>query len=153
MDYLWILWVALILAFVVIEMFSLELVFLMVAVGSVGGLVLALLGAPLWAQIVLTVVVSLLLILALRPALLRRLRRGGDPTLSNVDALIGLEGVVVVPVSAVAGSVKLANGETWTARADPASGATPMPLGSTVTVVAISGATALVAPRERIVAP
>ena len=44
------------------------------------------------------------------------LRRGGDPTPANVDALIGLQGTVVSTFADGRGQVKLANGETWTSR-------------------------------------
>ena len=45
------------------------------------------------------------------------------------------------------GHVKLSNGDTWTSRS--AGSAEDLPLGDTVVVVAIEGATAVVAPLER----
>jgi membrane protein implicated in regulation of membrane protease activity len=148
-EYAWILWLALILLFVIVEMLSLELTFLMLGIGSLGGLVSGLLGAPLWLQIVLAAVLSVLLLFGLKPALRRALNRGGDPTPSNVDALLGMSGLVLTTVGEFGGHVKLANGETWTARLDASTGSTVLEVGSPVAVTAISGSTAVVVPTER----
>jgi membrane protein implicated in regulation of membrane protease activity len=122
-------------------------VFLMLAVGSVGGLVSGLFGVPWWWQLVIAAALSVLLLFTLRPPLLHALRRGGDPTPSNVDALLGSAGRVVLTTSGSTGQVKLSNGETWTARL--AAGSTePIVVGSPVIVIAIEGATAVVAPAE-----
>ncbi|WP_236720235.1 NfeD family protein [Rathayibacter sp. VKM Ac-2630] len=79
LQYAWILWLALILIFVIVEMITLEFTFLMLAVGSVGGLLAGLVGAPFWVQVPVAAVLAVLLLLTVRPPLLRLLRRGGDP--------------------------------------------------------------------------
>ncbi len=148
-SYAWIVWLALILLFLIIEISTVDFTFLMIAVGSVGGLVSALLGVPWFFQLIIAGVLAILLIFTVRPPLLRALRKGEDPTLSNLDALIGLSGTVTTAFTSGAGHVKLANGETWTARLADSSG--DLDLGETVVVVAIDGATAVVAPLERTV--
>jgi len=142
----WIVWIALILVFLVIEIFTVDFTFLMIAVGSIGGLVSSLFGVPWFLQLVIAGVLSILLIFAVRPPLLRTLRRGEDPTKSNISALIGLTGTIVSGFRGAADQVKLSNGETWTLRTTD--GSTPA-LGDTVVVSAIDGATAVVAPIER----
>ncbi|WP_295121357.1 NfeD family protein [uncultured Leifsonia sp.] len=146
-SFAWIAWLVLILIFIIIEMLTLDFVFLMIAIGSVGGLVAGLLGAPWWLQLVIAAALSVVLVFFIRPPLLHRLKRGGDPTKSNVDALIGMSGVVVSNVSRTAGLVKLAVGETWTARLSTTPGG-PLELvpGEHVIVLSIEGATAVVAP-------
>lgn len=148
-QYLWILWLALILVFVTIEMMSLEFTFLMLAIGSLGGLVTELLGGEWWLQIIVAFVLAVLLLFTLKPPLLRALRRGGDPARSNVDALLGMSGRVVLTVTAAGGQAKLANGETWTARLSPAAPAGELSPGEPVLVTAIEGATAVVVPAGR----
>lgn len=147
-DYAWVVWAALILIFIVVEVFTLDFTFLMLAVGSVGGLVSSLFAVPFWGQLIITAILAILLIFAVRPPLLRRLRSGEDPALSNIDALIGMGGTVQKDFADGAGHVKLTNGETWTGRA--ADGFT-LDAGDKVVVVAIEGATAVVAPAERII--
>ena len=151
-DYLWILWLVFILVAVIIELLSLEFTFLMIAIGSLGGLAANLLGLDWWLQIVVAAGLSVLLLLTIRPFLLRALRKGGDPALSNIDALIGMNGRVISTVTDTGGLVKLANGETWTARLlGPAgeAGSASVEPGQPVTVRIIEGSTAVVIPSER----
>lgn len=148
-SYAWIAWAALILVFVIIEIFTLDLTFLMIAIGSVGGLVASLFDVPWWWQILIVAVLSLLLLFAVRPPLLRALRRGGDPTLTGVDRLLGATGTVQADFAAGTGHVKLSNGETWTARLAPGIPAAELETGDLVVVTAIDGATAVVEPSGR----
>ena len=115
-TYAWIFWIVLILVFAIIEISTLEFTFLMLAGGSLGGLVSGLFGLPWWGQFIVALALSLLLLFAVRPPLLRALGRGGDPARSNVDALLGMAGVVTNDFSGNASHVKLSNGDTWTAR-------------------------------------
>jgi membrane protein implicated in regulation of membrane protease activity len=145
-QWAWIGWLVLILVFLVIEMLTLDFTFLMLSIGGLAGLVADVAGAPIWLQVIIAAAVAAILVLLLRPPLLRRLRRGEDPTPSNVDALIGLGGTVVSSVSAHSGQVKLSNGDVWTARAEsggPADAGELEP-GTRVRVSRIDGATAIV---------
>jgi len=139
-QWAWIGWLVLILVFLVIEMLTLDFTFLMLSIGGLAGLVTDLLGAPIWLQVIIAAAVAAILVLLLRPPLLRRLRRGEDPTPSNVDALIGLGGTVVSSVGQHGGQVKLANGDVWTARTETGD----LEPGARVRVSRIDGATAVV---------
>jgi membrane protein implicated in regulation of membrane protease activity len=145
-SYAWIVWLVLILVFVIVEMLTIYFVFLMLAIGSVAGLVSGLFGAPWWLQAIIAAVISVLLIFTIRPPLLRALNRGGDPAKSNVQALIGMGGQVVSTVTPTGGRVKLAVGETWTSRVEP--GSRTIEPGENVVVLYIEGATAVVVPVE-----
>ncbi|MBS0024925.1 NfeD family protein [Microbacterium paraoxydans] len=142
-QWAWIGWVVLIAVFLVIEMLSLDFTFLMLSFGSVVGLVTDFLGVPVWIQIIIAAAAAALFILFLRPPLLRRLHRGADPTRSNVEALVDLRGFALSEITQVSGQAKLANGDTWTARA---SSPVPIPQGAPIAVTAINGATAIVRP-------
>jgi membrane protein implicated in regulation of membrane protease activity len=148
-TYAWIFWIVLILVFAIIEISTLEFTFLMLAGGSLGGLVSGLFGLPWWGQFIVALALSLLLLFAVRPPLLRALGRGGDPARSNVDALLGMAGVVTNDFSGNASHVKLSNGDTWTARLSNQTGDRVLVEGEKVTVTAIEGATAVVVPVER----
>lgn len=145
-SYAWVVWLGLILLFAIIEMVSLQFIFVMVALGSLGGLVSGLLGLPWWGQALVGAVLAILLLFAVRPPLLRRLGRGGDPARSNVDALLGTAGIVVNDYTGNATHVKLDNGETWTAKLNDDR---ILVEGERIVVTAIDGATAVVAPVER----
>jgi len=148
-DYAWVVWVSLILIFLVIEIFTLDFTFLMLAIGSVAGLATSFTPLNFWVQIVITAIVSVLLIFAVRPPLLRRLHRDDDPALSNIDALLGQRATVATDFIGSDGYVKLANGETWTARLTDATSANRLQAGDHVVVISIDGATAVVEPAER----
>jgi len=147
-TYAWIFWLVLILIFVIIEVSTVDFTFLMLAVGSFGGLIVGLFGVPWGYQIVAAGILAILLLFFVRPPLQRLLRRGGDHARSNVDALMGIAGVVVVDFNGKASNVKLANGETCTAKL-AGSPATPLHEGDRVVVTSIQGSTAFVAPAER----
>lgn len=146
-TYLWILWLALAVLFVIIELITLEFTFLMLAAGTLlGGLGTNLLGGPWWLQVGLAAVFSALLLFTIRPLLLRALKRSSPVTLTNVDALVGMPARVVAPFLDGAGSVKLDNGETWTARLGPALTDADLTVGASAVVLAVRGATVEVAP-------
>jgi len=138
-QWAWIGWLVLVLAFLVIEMLTLDFTFLMLGIGGLAGLVSDFAGAPIWLQVIIAAAVAAVLLLVLRPPLLRRLHRGGDVTPSNVEALIGLGGIVV-SAGAHGGQVKLVNGDVWTARAETGA----LEPGMRVHVRRIEGATAVV---------
>ncbi|WP_411701284.1 NfeD family protein [Conyzicola sp.] len=148
-EYAWVVWVVLILIFLLIEVFTLDFTFLMLAIGSVAGLAVSFTPIDFWLQIVIAAVVAVLLIFAVRPPLIRRLHRGDDPTLSNVEALLGQPATVTVDFVGANGYVKLSNGEIWTARLTPTTSSYPLDMGDRVIVISIDGATAVVEPSER----
>lgn len=142
-EWAWIGWLVLIALFLVIEMLTLDLTFLMLAFGGAVGLLTDLIGFPIWAQVIVAGVAAAAFVLFLRPPLLHRLSRDEDPTPSNMDALIALGGVVLEDVTQATGLVKLSNGDTWTARSFDGA---PIPRGHHIAVAEITGATAIVHP-------
>ncbi|MGE2834507.1 NfeD family protein [Mycobacterium sp. SMC-4] len=99
-----------------------------------------LLNWPIWADGAVFALVSVLLLVAVRPALRRRLQSGtGLP--EPVKALEGRSALVLDRVGAHSGQVKL-DGEVWTAR--PLNENDVFEPGDQVTVVHIDGATAKV---------
>ncbi|MBH0009414.1 NfeD family protein [Salinibacterium sp. UTAS2018] len=144
-QYLWILWLALVVLFIVIEVLTLEFTFLMIAAGSlIGGLGSNLLGWPWYVQIALAAAIAGLLIFTIRPVLLMNLEKGADPAKSNVEALYELGGFVTASFTKGIGEVKLDNGETWTARIGDGAAPSTMPVGKRISVLAIEGAIAVV---------
>lgn len=136
----WAWWLGAALLLVVAEILSLDLFLVMLAGGTLVGLALSLLGFDLWVQVVGFAITSTLLLIALRPLLLRHLRDRVPLVETNASALVGKEGVVVAEVTERAGRVKLA-GEVWTARTEHAE---VVAVGAEVRVVRITGATAVV---------
>ena len=63
----WLWWLGASLVMGVIETLTADLTFLMFAGGALGGAVAAALGAPLWIQVLVFAVISVLLLVAIRP--------------------------------------------------------------------------------------
>jgi membrane protein implicated in regulation of membrane protease activity len=147
-TYAWIIWLALILITVIIEVATVTFMFLMLAIGSLAGLIVGLFGVPFWVQVIVAAAVAVLLLFAVRPPLLRALKRGGDHARTGIDALSGIAGTVTLDFNGDAGTVRLANGETWSAKLADSSHP-PLAAGDHVIVTEIKGATAMVAPAER----
>ncbi|MFT4135129.1 NfeD family protein [Microbacterium sp.] len=139
-PFLWIAWLSLAVLFLVVELLTLELTFLMLGAGSlIGGLGVNLLGGAWWFQVLAAAATSALLLFTIRPLLLRALHRSSALIPTNVDALYGIGARVVAPFVDGAGSVKLDNGETWTARLS--GDGVGVDVGSRVVVQAVHGAT------------
>jgi len=140
--YLWLVWLVIVLTAVVIELLTLDFTFLMIAAGAlIGGLGTYLLGADWWVQVAVAAVVTALLLFTIRPVLLRTVAKNDPLIPTNVDLLAGMSGVVVSDFVGQTGSVKLRNGEIWTARTEASSECVE---GDQVSVVRVDGATVVV---------
>jgi membrane protein implicated in regulation of membrane protease activity len=122
-----------------IEALTLDLIFASLALGAVLGAIVALLGGNVLTQVIVAVVVSLLSLFLLRPFAMRFLKAEGGHT--NIDALIGMNALVMERVDARTGRVKV-GGEIWSARTRRPG--TEYQAGTGVVVTAIEGATAVV---------
>jgi membrane protein implicated in regulation of membrane protease activity len=141
-DNAWSVWLGIAIVLGVAEMFSLDLILLMLAVGAIVGMVLALASAPVAVQILAAGGAALAMLAFVRPTWARRLHAG--PELRHGPAaLIGTTGFAIEEVSARGGLVKV-SGETWTAR--PYDEHTVIPSGAKIEIFEIKGAIAYVAP-------
>ncbi|WP_026554741.1 NfeD family protein [Arthrobacter sp. 35W] len=145
----WILWLSLFLLLAVIEMLTLDLYFILMSAGALAAAIAFLLGAPFWLQIVVFSVVAIAMTIFVRPVAIAHLRKGPREQRTNIDRLIGHSAVVVSPVSADGGLVKI-GGDTWTARIRTGE---LLPVGQDVEVAAIEGATAIVVLRGTSASP
>ena len=99
-----------------------------------------LMGWPVWADGSVFLIVSVLLLVLVRPALRRRLTPA-QGVLMGIEALEGKSALVLDRVAHDAGQVKL-DGQVWTAR--PFNDGDVYEPGESVTVMHIDGATAVV---------
>jgi membrane protein implicated in regulation of membrane protease activity len=143
-DNAWLAWVIVALVLAGVEIMTLDLVFVMLAAGAVAGAGAAGLGAALWVQLLVAGLSALAMLVVVRPVALRHLQTPHE-TRTGIAALVGRQAVVLERVDALTGRVKLA-GEVWSARSyDPHAAIEP---GTTVDVVQIEGATAIVLSTE-----
>ncbi|MGW3245560.1 NfeD family protein [Streptomyces sp. NPDC001070] len=140
----WLVWLIAAAVLAVAEIFTLT-----AALGLLSGAALvtagfAAAGLPLPWQFLVFTIVAASTVLFVRPVVLRHLNQPQAQRF-GVDALVGRSAYVVSEVTGMGGRVRI-GGEEWTARAYDET--LVIPPGTTVDVIEISGATALVYPRE-----
>ena len=144
MNWAAIVWLVLILVFLLIEASTVMLVSIWFAFGSLAALLLSLIGASVGLQVAVFLVVSAILLTALRPLV----RKYVNPKLTktNVDAVVGTTGLVTVAIDNVSavGQVKL-GAMYWTARSTAGDA---IPEGTLVRVDRIEGVKVFVTPME-----
>ena len=140
-------WLGLAVLLGVAEMFSLDLVLIMLAVGALAGMVLAVAGAPIALQALVAAGASVAMLAVVRPSIAKRFHGGPELNLGH-GKLVGQRGVVTEEITGLqTGRIMLA-GEVWSAAPyDENLTITP---GETVEVLQIKGATAYVHPVPRI---
>jgi membrane protein implicated in regulation of membrane protease activity len=125
------------------EMFSLDLILGMLALGALVGMVTALVGAGIAVSAIVAALASVACLAVVRPQLVKNLHTGPELSLGH-GKLVGQQGVVTERITGLeAGRIKLA-GEFWTAK--PYDDTLAIEPGSTVEVLEIRGATAYVHP-------
>jgi membrane protein implicated in regulation of membrane protease activity len=136
----WSIWLIVAAALAVAEMFSLDLVLVMLAVGALAAAGTAVFTDTLALQAGVFAIVSVLGLVAIRP-LAQRHMTSGPGIKTGVEALEGSPAIVLATVDQHQGRVKI-GGEEWTARVyDSTQVLEP---GDAVKVIEIKGATALV---------
>jgi membrane protein implicated in regulation of membrane protease activity len=140
----WIVWLVLAAVLGVAEIMTTTLAFGLIAVGAVVAGVVGVAGAGLPFQLIAFGVASAAGLGVVRPIAVRHIKQ--PPLLrTGTSALVGRSAKVVEEITDDGGKVRI-GGELWSAR--PYDESQVIPVGSTVDVFAIEGATALVHPRE-----
>jgi membrane protein implicated in regulation of membrane protease activity len=142
----WIGWLIAAAALGVAEYFTLTLAFGLLAAAALVAALVAGIGAPLLVQVLAFAIAAAVGLLIVRPIARRQMR---NPPLVREGsyALIGKKAMVLEEVTGAGGLIKLA-GEVWSARAFDENQV--IPPGTSVDVMEIDGATAIVYPWEPI---
>ncbi len=140
----WIVWLVLAALLGVAEVMTTTLALGLLAVAAVVAAIVGGVGLGLPFQIAAFAVAAGAGLGVVRPLAVRHIRQ--PPVLrTGTAALVGRSAIVIEEVTPLAGRVRI-GGEVWSARSYDE--AQVIPVGSTVDVFAIEGATALVHPRE-----
>ncbi len=136
----WLGWLLAAAALAAAETLSLDRVLIMCAGGAGAGAIAAAFGASLNIQLIVAVAATIVLLGVARPVARRHLQGVGTHA-TGAAALVGREALVLTEVDAHHGLIRL-NGQEWTARAYDHTQV--LPVGATVRVMEIAGATAVV---------
>ncbi len=140
---LWkLIWTALLILMAIGEAVTVGLTCIWFAAGSLVALVVSLLDGPLWLQIVLFILVSILCLLAVRPLAKKYLNSKVEPT--NADRIIGAESRVIEDIDNLqaTGAIRI-DGIVWSARSAHDA---PIPAGTLVRILRIEGVKVYVEP-------
>jgi len=140
-----VIWLVIGLVLICAELLSGQFVLLMLGGGAFVAAAAAALGVGALGTTMMFGAASVLLLGAVRPLLYRRLHRGLPAAPMHTAALLGGSGVVLARVDGTGGRIKI-GGAVWSAKA--LNGVDVIEPGQEVTVVTISGATAMVVARS-----
>ena len=140
----WIIWLIVFVVMLIIEAATTALATVWFAAGALVAMIMDLCGAPINLQIIVMAAVSVvtfaICMIWIRPKL-ESLRRANVQR-TNADRLIGMEGVVIVPVNPVEGKGQVkVEGQVWSAKSEGA-----IEEGTTVKIRAIEGVKLIVDP-------
>ena len=139
-------WLIALIVFLVIEAATLGLATIWFAGGALVALIAAMCGAGLGIQVASFLVVSLVLLIFTRPLAVRFLNK--DTLKTNVDRVVGMEGVVTEEISNLAGTGRVSlGGNMWTARTENEGGT--IPVDAVVTVLRVEGVKLIVKVKEK----
>ena len=130
-----IVWLALMIAFVILEASTVQLICVWFAAGSLSAMLVSLLGAAVWLQVLVFFVVSIACMIAARPLVAKYINQKTIPT--NADRVLNAAARVTeaidntVPVGAV-----YVDGKTWSARSENGE---PIAAGAMVRVKRMEG--------------
>ena len=135
-------WFGLLVLFILVEAGTVNMVSAWFAIGALAALIVALIGAEIWLQVLVFLTVSAVALALLRPIA----KKHFTPriTRTNVDAMVGKTCLCITPIDNLAstGQVKLGDVE-WTARSTTGE---PIPAGPQVKIDRVEGVKVYVTP-------
>ena len=145
LDYMAIIWLCALVFFVIVEAMTVQMLCIWFAASSLVSLVLALIGVPEWAQIVVFFLCTAVLLIFTRPIVKRFMNKPRERT--NADRIIGMTAVVIQEINndKAEGQVSVAN-QVWTARSTSGE---IIPVDTKVEVRSIEGVKAIVEKQEQ----
>lgn len=129
-------WIVILAAAVLLEAVTFALISVWFAFGALAGLLAAALGAPMWLQFTLFIIVSAILLILTRPLLKKLFPGRFTPT--NSELSVGKTAVVIEDIDTAQGKGRVRlNGVDWIAVSDSGDN---IPKDTVVTVTEVRGA-------------
>lgn len=136
MSEMMILWLVVLVVSIVVEIISLGLTSIWFAGGAVVALILAAFSLPLWLQVLVFLVVSIVLMVFTRPIAVKYFNK--DRVRTNVESMIGRQAIVISEINNLQGIGQVTvGGQEWTARSEDDK--KNLAVGAVVEVVAVNG--------------
>lgn len=131
-----IIWLVLLIVAIVAEVLTMGLTTIWFAGGALVAIFAAILNAPVWLQVVLFLVVSLVLLIFTRPVAVKYFNK--DRIKTNAESLVGRQAIVTAEIDNLQGIGQVTVGtQEWSARSYD--NGIRIPVGTVVDVLAING--------------
>ncbi|MBD5465340.1 MAG: NfeD family protein [Lachnospiraceae bacterium] len=138
-------WLVLLIIFIVVELATLGLATIWFAGGALIAALAAMLGAPVFVQIVLFVLVSCILLVFTRPIAVKYFNK--DRIKTNAESLVGMQAIVISEIDNLQGTGRVTvNGIEWMGRSIDKS--KTIAVGEVVIIRAIDGVKLIVEERK-----
>ena len=139
-----IIWLIVLVVCLVVEIATLGLTSIWFAGGALLALLIAMIGGPLWLQVLVFLVASIVLLIVTRPIAAKYFNKNREKT--NVNSKLGKLAIVTVTIDNLKGEGQIVTeGMEWTARSLDS---TVIEEGSVVTIEKIEGVKAIVSIRK-----
>ena len=139
-----IIWLIVLVVCLVVEISTLGLTSIWFAGGALLALLIAMIGGPLWLQVLVFLVTSIVLLIFTRPIAAKYFNKNREKT--NVNSKIGKQAIVTATIDNLKGEGQIVTeGMEWTARSLDS---TIIEEGSVVTIEKIEGVKAVVSIRK-----
>ncbi|MBR3808252.1 MAG: NfeD family protein [Lachnospiraceae bacterium] len=133
-------WLVVLIVCLVVEFSTMGLTSIWFAGGALLSMIIALIGGPLWLQVLVFLVVSIVLLIFTRPVAAKYFNK--NRTKTNVDSIAGRQAIVTEKIDNLQGVGQIVtNGMEWTARSLDDS---VIEEGAVVTIEKIEGVKAIV---------
>jgi membrane protein implicated in regulation of membrane protease activity len=142
---IWWIWVALVIIFSLIEIFTLGLVTVWFAIAALVMVFLSFLPIPLSIQILIFLVISAALLIFTRPLAVKKFKIGRVKT--NVDSLVGKHALVTKKIGEFDRGEAKVNGQIWTACSE---NSTEIAEGAKCEILRTEGVRLIVKPLEEV---
>lgn len=129
-------WLVILILAIFIEVFTMGLSSIWFAGGALVAVIAAAISLPVWLQVILFLVVSILMLVFTRPIAVKYFNK--DRIRTNVESMVGRQAIVVSEIDNLQGIGQVSvGGQEWSARSEDDS--KPMAVGCVVEIVAVSG--------------
>lgn len=136
MSEMMVVWLVVLIVTITIEVGTLGLTSIWFAGGALAALIVAVFSLPVWLQILIFFVVSLLLLVFTRPIAVKYFNK--DRVRTNVESMVGRQAIVISEIDNLQGIGQVTvGGQEWSARSEDDK--VNMAVGTVVVVVAVSG--------------
>ncbi len=140
-----IIWLIVLIICIGIELATMGLTSIWFAGGSIPAIIIAAFGGPVWLQVILFLIVSIVLLFFTRPIAVKYFNK--DRIKTNAESLIGRTAIVISDINNLEGIGQVTvSGQEWSARS--ADETIQIPTGAVVVVRAINGVKLIVEERK-----